>query len=296
MNRILCYLKIDVLVWVALIQVSIAFGFLRPLGIDVALNQFGITLVLLSSICIAAAGQLIMALYSNRIQPKTTKKEENSIFNTFLITTIVGIAIGFYLSNIIQRPIFITIFIIISALFYLYATYLKEILIVKNVLIAFSIGMVILNMGIFDLLPAITAQNRSALQTVFSILLDYGLLLFVLTLIYELVNDARFLESDQKSGVITLPVKIGPKMSLKITAVLFLIPIAMISYYMYTYFFSKSIIIGFILLFMVAPLLTAAILLLDKTDQKSIKKSLFLLKLVFVSIALSFVLYPYTIL
>lgn len=295
MNRILYYLKIDVLVWVALIQVCVAFGFLKPLGIDAALNEFGITLVILSSICIAISGQLIIALYSNRNPGKTTKKEEVIIFNTFLGTTIVGIALGFYLSNIIQRPIFITIFITSSAFFYLYATYLKEILIIKNLLIAFSVGLLILNVGLFDLLPAITAQNRSAQQTVFSILFDYVLLLFVITLIYELVNDARFLESDQKSGVITLPVKIGLKMSLKITAVLFSIPIAMISYYIYTYFFSKTIIIAFVLLFMIAPLLTAAIILLDKTDQTTIKKSLFLLKLVFVSSALSFALYPYTI-
>ena len=296
MKQITSYLKIDVILWVLLIQLCILFGFLRPLGIAITLSNFGIFLLILSTVSITIAGQLIMALYSNRRIASLPNSSEKKIFNVFMVSTVVGVAIGFYLSNLIQKPVFITIYLVISVLFYVYATYLKSLPLIKNITIAFTVSIVILNVGFFDLLPAITKQNETAQRTVFTILLDYALLIFVLTLIYELLQDYKYLEADTRNGIRTLPVILKNTVSIKIISSLFLLPIAMISYYLYTYFFSRTWVLIGVLLFIIAPLMLAAILLLDKKDVRSLSKSVILLKFAFVSVTLTFILYPYLIL
>ncbi|UZO80064.1 UbiA family prenyltransferase [Aquimarina sp. ERC-38] len=295
MKNLLASLKIDILVWVILLQLCVAYGFLRPLQIDVALNDFGVALLVFATFCTTVAGQIIIWLYSNRYQKQITDKKENILFNFFLLATITGVGIGFYLSNVIARPIFVTIFIIISALCYLHATYLKELFLIKNVVIAFFVAMVVLVPGIFDLLPAITMQNQTSQQTIFSILSDYAVLLFILTLIYELISDCQHAESDLKSGITTVATKFGITKATRLCGILLFIPMGLIFYYLYTYFFSKTKVVAVTLLLWIAPLLIAAITLFNKTHSKAISRSILLLKLVFLLIALSFVTYPYII-
>src|SRR5690554_5074464 len=94
------------------------------------------TLLVLATLCIAAGGNIINDLYDIEIDRVNKPNKviigksisERTANNLFIVLNVVGVGIGFYLSNVIGRPGFSALFIAISALLYLYASNLKSIL------------------------------------------------------------------------------------------------------------------------------------------------------------------------
>jgi 4-hydroxybenzoate polyprenyltransferase len=63
------------------------------------------------------------------------KHTESAAYNIYAVLNISGVAIGFYLSNVIVKPS-AAIFILIAATLYIYATSLKQMILLGNVIIA----------------------------------------------------------------------------------------------------------------------------------------------------------------
>jgi 4-hydroxybenzoate polyprenyltransferase len=59
----------------------------------------------------------------------------------------------FYLSNVILKPSFAAVFILIAATLYLYATSLKQILIVGNTIVAILLSCSVIIIGILTYYP-----------------------------------------------------------------------------------------------------------------------------------------------
>ena len=126
-------IKADNLLILALAQICIKYGLFEPFGIAITLNYFGITLLILSTVAIAAAGNVIIEIYDNNKNSVLRQRvSEKSVNRLFIILNSVGVLIGFYLANLIGKPGFAALFIIVSGIFYIYASYLKEITIVKK--------------------------------------------------------------------------------------------------------------------------------------------------------------------
>src|SRR5690606_24944422 len=156
----------------------------------------------LSTICIAAAGYIINDIYDKTID-RINKPDkviidkhisENTAFNFYIGLNIVGVGIGFYLSNFIDKPSFSAIFIIIAATLYLYASSLKKSLLIGNIIIAVILAISVLIVGIYDLIPLITPENRSLLAIMFEILVDFALFAFLTNLIREIIKDFEDIE------------------------------------------------------------------------------------------------------
>jgi 4-hydroxybenzoate polyprenyltransferase len=85
---------------------------------------------------------------------------------------------------VIVKPSFAAIFILIAATLYIYATSLKQMILLGNVIILLlSFSVVII--GVFDLYPAINGES-TLMASLFSILLDYAIFAFVINLIRSL--------------------------------------------------------------------------------------------------------------
>jgi 4-hydroxybenzoate polyprenyltransferase len=208
----------------------------------------------------------------------------------------VGVGSGFYLSNVIGKPGFSAVFIIISALLYLYATYLKYIMVAGNLVISALVAFSIIIVGLYDLLPAITAENQQTQSTIFSIILDYALFAFLLNWLREMVKDQEDINGDYKAGRNTLPIAIGSKRANLAIFFVGLLPLAAVIYYLYNYLFENLWAVLYALIFIVAPLLYFLINIWTAETKKDYYKLSSLLKIIMLLGIVSLGLYKFILL
>lgn len=286
---------------IAFVQLLIKYALFKPFNVDITLNWFGFLLLILSTLCIAAAGNIINDIQDvdtdivNRPEKVLIGKKvtEKTAYNLFIILNVIGVGLGFYLSNLVGRSGFFSIFVIISALLYIYATYLKQTLLVGNIVISVLVAMSILIVGLFELLPVVTAQNQATQLTFFKILLDYALFAFIINLVREVAKDIEDIDGDYKAGMNTLPIAIGRERATKVLFALTLLPLFGVVYYMLTYLYKQQIAVGYFLLFLVAPLLYITIKSFSAKTKKDVRHISTILKIVMFLGMLSLLLYVF---
>ncbi len=292
------------LIFIALAQSFIKYGLFKPFGIDITLDAWGFTLLVISTLCIAAAGNVINDIYDVEIdkinKPNKVligkKISERSANNLFIGLNVVGVAIGFYLANIIGKPAFSALFIVFSALLYLYASYLKGILLVGNILISALVAMSLIIVGLFDLMPAITPTNQATQSTIFSIVLDYALFAFSLNFIREIVKDLQDINGDKKGEMNTLPIAIGRKRTTIIVFVLGVLMVFGVVFYMYEYLYSQQVLLLYFLFAIIAPLLYFCVKTWSAKSQKDYAFLSTILKIVMLTGICSLLLFQIAIL
>jgi len=258
-----------------LMQTLIRYGFFIPLGADLTLNNFLFILLMTATVSIAAAGNIINNICNFKfdsinlpkkvsIVNKVTEKNANHLF---IIFNSIGVGLGFYISHQIGKPEFSGFFIIASALLYLYATFIKSILIIGNVIISALIAFSIIIVGLFDLVPAITILNQQNQSFFFGILLNYAFFIFYMNLIREIIKDIKDIDADKNGNISTLPIVLGRK---RVSFIAFLMSVlAMFGsvYYTYIHLYNFTIAIVFSLVFVLAPLLFFSIKIWDASNK-----------------------------
>lgn len=277
------------LLMLALMQLVFHFVFfkIQP-ELELALSNVEFVLLVIATICIAAGGYVI-----NNIMDQETddfSKPENVIvgkhisegmaYNIYIAFNIIGVGIGFYLSNIIQKPMFSAVFIVVAGTLYMYATSLKQNLLIGNIVVALLLSFSVIIIGIFDLYPITQESNRVQMATLFSILLDYALFAFMINFIREIVKDLEDMDGDYNSGMSTLPIVLGKERTAKIVFVLTFIPIALLIYYMNENLIEVQLVIFYLLLFVLAPLIYFLIKIWNAKSKKDFKHLSLILKLV----------------
>lgn len=289
---------------IALMQFLIKYALLEPFGVTITLNLFGFSLLVLATICLAAAGYIINDIYdietdmvnkpNNVIIGKTiTEKTANTLFIVF---NVIGVSLGFYLSHLVGKSGFFTLFVIISALLYVYASYLKQLFLIGNIIISLLVSLSLIIVGLFELLPVISPQNQETQMTFFKIILDYAIFAFVINFIREIVKDIEDIDGDYKAGMNTLPIAIGRERASKIVFILLFIPLFGIVYYVITYLYTQLVVVGYFLLFVIAPLIYMVIKAYTAETKKEFHLISNMLKLVMLFGMLSLLLYKYILL
>lgn len=289
------------LLMIALVQLLIKYALFEPFNAAIMFNWFGITLLILSTLFLAAGGNIINDIYDvetdlvNRPEKVIVGKKvsEKTAYNLFITFNVLGILIGFYLSHLVGRSGFFALFVIISALLYVYATYLKQTLLIGNIVVSILVAMSILIVGLFELLPAITTQNQPTQLFFFKILLDYALFAFFINLVREIAKDMEDIDGDYKAGMNTLPIAIGRERASKVLFALTLLPLFGVVYYMMTYMYKQPYAVGYFLMFVVAPLLYVSIKSFSAKTKKDYHHISIILKLVMLFGMLSLLLYKF---
>lgn len=284
------------LLLLALMQLIFHYGFLQKqissLAPELALNDWQFLLLVLSTICIAGGGYLINDVFDKNID-RINKPErviidkhisEATAYNFYIVLNVIGVGIGFYLSNYIEKPSFSTIFILIAATLYLYAMSLKKSLLVGNILIAAMLAISVLIVGIFDLLPIITKENQLSLGNLFKIIIDYAVFAFLINLIREIIKDIEDIEGDMDSGSKSLPIVVGIKKTKMLLSVLLIISIVLLGWYSYMYFFKNDLHI--VLLYMLALVLSPLVYVVIRLWEAKQKEDFTHLSLVLKAIIL----------
>ena len=253
------------LLMLALMQLVFRYGFLNQQDCFLALADWQYLLLVLSTVLIAAAGYVINDIFDqetdsiNRPSAQIVGKliTESKAYNIYVALNILGVSIGFYLSNVIEKPSFATIFIFIAACLYFYATTLKKVLLLGNLMVAFVLALSVLIIGVFDLYPATHEGNQDQMRMLFGILTDYAFFAFLINFIREIVKDAEDVKGDYNQGMQTLPILLGVGRTSKVIFGLLLVPIGIVFWYVNSYLMFNDLYIAvlFLLFLVLSPLL-----------------------------------------
>lgn len=253
------------LILLALMQFTFRYGFLELQNVGLALADFQYALLVLATVLIAAGGYVINNIFDQETDLENKPNNvivgksisESNAYNIYAVLNIIAVSIGYYLSNVIEKPGFLSIFILVASLLYFYATSLKQMLLVGNILVALILSFSIIIIGFFDLYPAIYEGNQREMSILFSLLLDYAFMAFIINFIREIVKDLEDMNGDYNQGMSTLPIVLGRSRTVKVVFALSFIPIAVLLKYTYDYYFANDLFIStiFFLVFIIAPLI-----------------------------------------
>ncbi|MGI0106270.1 geranylgeranylglycerol-phosphate geranylgeranyltransferase [Salinimicrobium sp. WS361] len=289
------------LLMIIITQVLVKYFLFEPFGIDTTLSNFSFSLLVFSMICLAAAGNIINDLHDtatdkvNKPQKMLIgiKISEKVAWNWFIALNILGVGIGFYLSNLVGKPSFVALFIIPSAFLYFYATQIKGTVLVGNLVVSVMVAMIIVMVGIFDLVPAITSENLTTQKVMFSILVDYAIFAFLVNFLREIVKDQEDITGDYNAGYKTLPVLLGRSRTNFIIFAIALLPLTGILYYLYTYLYESRAAILYVLIAVVAPLLYFMVKIVGAGNKKEFHHLSLVLKIVLAAGIFSIGFYKY---
>jgi 4-hydroxybenzoate polyprenyltransferase len=266
------------LLLIALMQLLIRFGYLEQIQIPLSLFYWQYTLLILSTVLIAAGGYVIKAIFdqeSYQINNDTkvligTYISESAAYNLYAGLTITGVGCGFILANSIDHSNFAILFVLLATLLYFYASSLKQIALLGNLLIASILAFSIIIIGIFDIFPNTFEINQQQMSVAFSILLDYAKFAFMIILVREIIKDIQDIEGDKHQEMKTLPLVIGINKSNKLAFVLLLLPLVYLFYYSYNYLFENNLFIGifYLLIFVIAPMIFGLIQIWNAKEKK----------------------------
>ncbi|MFY7988885.1 MAG: geranylgeranylglycerol-phosphate geranylgeranyltransferase [Flavobacterium sp.] len=276
------------LLMLAFMQLVFRFLFLKQSNIYLALTDFNYILLVIATVCIAAGGYVI-----NNIMDQDTDeiaKPQNRVvgvsiseavaYNWYIGLTIVGVGIGFYLSNVIYKPTFASMFILVATLLYVYATNLKQIPVLGNVVVALLISISIIIIALFDIFPATDEVNRIVMGEIFGILIDYAIFAFIINLIRELVKDMEDMDGDYQAGINTLPIAIGVSKTKIIIVIVTIVAIALLAYYVKVNLFELDYVVYYTIILIVGPLIYFGVKLLNAKEKKEFHHLSLVLKLV----------------
>lgn len=276
------------LLLLALMQLIIRFGYLEQIQIPLSLFYWQYTLLILSTVLIAAGGYVITAIFdqeSNQINNDTkaligTYISESAAYNLYAGLTIAGVGCGFILANSVEHSNFAILFVLVATLLYFYASSIKNIAFLGNILIASILSFSIIIIGIFDIFPNTFEINQQQMSVAFSILMDYAKFVFMIYLVREIIKNIISFEEVKTREIKTLPVVIGIKKSNKIAFILLLFPLLYLFYYSYNYLFENNLFIGmiYILVFVIAPMLVGLIQIWNAKEKEDYRNCSNLLK------------------
>jgi len=266
------------LLLLALMQLIFRYGFLKYQDTWLSLSDLQYGLLVLSTVLLAAGGYVINDIFDQDTDAENKPNlavvgrsiSEGNAYYIYVGLTLTGVAIGMYLSNVIQKPGFIAIFIFIAALLYYYASTLKRMLLIGNFVVAVLLGFSVLIIGFFDLYPAMYEGNEVRISLLFSILKDYAFFAFILNFIREIVKDLEDVNGDYNQGMNTLPIVLGISRTSKVVIGLLIISILILGYYVYKNIIENSLFLAamYALIFIIAPLLFCAIQMWSAKTKK----------------------------
>jgi 4-hydroxybenzoate polyprenyltransferase len=266
------------LLLIALMQLIIRFGYLEQIQIPLSLFYWQYTLLILSTVLIASGGCVITAIFdqeSNQINNDTkaligTYISESAAYNLYAGLTIAGVGCGFILANSVEHSNFAILFVLVATLLYFYASSIKNIAFIGNILIASILSFSIIIIGIFDIFPNTFEINQQQMSVAFSILMDYAKFVFIIYLVREIIKNIINFKEHKIQEIKTLPVVIGIKKSNNIAFLLLLVPLLYLFYYSYNYLFENNLFIGmaYILVFVIAPMLVGLIQIWNAKDKE----------------------------
>ena len=211
------------LIFILLTQYLLQYALILPVfshyGLIPTLHGWTFLLLSLSTICVAAAGNIINDYFDVNID--LVNKPDRVIIDKIInrrwaiawhtLLNVAGVAIGFAVGWAIGYPLLGFTQLCCSGLLWFYSTAYKRQLIVGNIVIALLTALTVLIVGFYEpqLYREITPLNAAAVYLLLRMLLLYAAFAFLISMIRELVKDLEDVVGDNRLGCRTLPIVYG---------------------------------------------------------------------------------------
>jgi 4-hydroxybenzoate polyprenyltransferase len=271
-----------------LTQLVIVYGLLIPSLVDPALNWWQLLLLISATGLLTASGNVINDIYDVAIdqinKPEkllvTKSISESSAYNLYFVLTILAVICGFVLSNSLDKPILSSVFVGIAFVLYLYASSLKSMLLIGNLVISILVALVILITGVFELFPVITESSQPVFKFLMERLLEFSLMAFLINLVREWVKDCEDINGDKAGGRNTLAIALGRTRAARFIAFFILGVIMLLGWFVYEYIYLNDIITYYFIFLIMGPLMFVMIKLWTAQTQKEFRILSTILKVV----------------
>lgn len=300
-------IRLENLVLFAFMQLIIKFGFLNQIHFKDALgapqslvlwqslSNFQYVLLVFATLYILAGGFIINAIFDVETDSINKPNEvvigthisEKTAYNLYFVFTCLGVGIGFYLSRVINKPAFATIFVICAALLYIYSNGLKQIPVLGNAIVALVATLSIVIISLFNIFPAIYAGNEFFMKTLVSTLTDYAIFIFLLQFAIEIIKTIANEKGDAAYGISTVATSFGIKYSKIIGTASLVLFISYLTYYLVENLAHNLYAVGYFILFIIAPVVFIGIKLFQYEQSKSYMLVVKILKVVQITTILS---------
>ena len=275
------------LLLLALMQLIFRFGYLELINIPLSLWYWQYGLLIAATVLIAAGGYVINDIFDQETDLENHSKKtiignsitESKAYIIYASLTISGVLCGFILANSVEKSNFAVIFVLIATLLYFYASTLKQIAIVGNIIVATLLAFSVIIIGIFDIVPNTFDFNQKQMMLAFAILFDYAKFAFIVNLVREIIKDIEDIKGDTLQEMKTLPILIGASKTSKIVFVLLLLPVLYLFYYVKSNLFDNNLLysVFYMIALVIAPMIICLIKIWnakEKSDYTQISKLL----------------------
>lgn len=269
-------------------QVLIKWVLFSAFNIAFTLQLTEFILLLLATLFIAAGGNIINDIFDVAIDKinKPTKVvvgktiSEKAAYNYYFITTIIGVALGFILCNKIEKPSLTIIFIAIALLLYWYATFLKSMLLIGNLLISILVAASIFIIILFDIYPALNIWDKPTQLLLTKTIFIYAVVALYLNFIREIIKDIQDINGDKNGNRKTLPIVLGIQRTKNIVLVLGFIALFFCFYFIYSTLYHYYFLLFYFTFLILAPLIIFLIKCWEAKNINDFKTLSILLKII----------------
>lgn len=289
--KLIKYFNIPDLLILAIAMITFKVGFLdRQAGAVQALGFGSYLLLVFATVLVAGGGFFMNNVFGYGKEPNT-EISESAGYNIYMALNIIGIGIAYYLGNTLNKPVlFSALFAIGAATMYFYATGIKQMIGVSNIVAALLTSLPVITIGLFQLYPLLgitTTETNAVISVLFRIFIDYSIFTFFVALALTVVNDLAANDADYNAGISTLPIVLGRDRAAKVAAALLVIPLALFIYYANTYLIQLLYALGYSIIFILGLIIYCIIRLLGAKTQKEYQQVAGLIKLVLLFTAFS---------
>jgi 4-hydroxybenzoate polyprenyltransferase len=204
------------------------------------LSDLNFFLLVISTVLIAAAGYVINDYFDvaidqvnkpgkNIVGKSISKEKARTIY---FMLSFIGVALGFYVAFKVSKPVvgFIPLFASISL--WMYSSYYKRSLLIGNFIVSILSALSLLIVGLYE-----PEYYKNIVY-----LMWFSICAFLLSMVREIIKDMEDIDGDRSYGSRTLPIAWGLKASKLIASVFIILLSAYITYIIYNYFYTNTVV------------------------------------------------------
>ena len=192
---------------------------LEKLFIDPMLTNFWFILLVISTVCIAAAGYIVNDIYD--VDMDRVNKPNKVIIGKYLsekvawyiyfVLSIIGVAIGFYIAEKLHMTKLGVLHVMMVALLFFYAHFIKRTLFWGNFIISFCTAFTVAILIFFDLdhVHDMNSTQATMYLGTYAALIGYTFFAFWTTFMREIIKDVEDMEGDNDFGCRSIPIVYG---------------------------------------------------------------------------------------
>jgi len=273
-----------------------------------SLHTWQFLLIVLSTVLIAAGGYVINDFFDKDIDAangigKVHDFSGWTMKTLYFVFSIIGIAIGLYLTYALKLRQFALTYLLTAALLYFYSASYKRLPLVGNFVVAFLTAVAVflpafadyeLQYAFRDIKLPVINNKMYNLRLIIAITAAYAFFAFLISLVREIIKDMEDIEGDREFGCNTLPIVAGINNTKLIAIGLLLLIVGLILFIQIKQAWWESLpVFGYTILFVQLPLLILSVKLFLSAEKKHFKVASMIAKVVMVGGILSLPVFKY---